>query len=215
MSKILKLILNIVWPRQFIWHRIKNSKKAIALTFDDGPHAVNTPRILKILAQHNCQATFFVTGDLAKKNTDILKTIVRSGHELGNHGFIHLRSSQTGLAAYKRGIKETAKLLEVCSGARSRLFRPPFGEITPGIVSLIAQDKMICAGWTIDSWDSYIKEKDKLVESIKKTPIASGDILLFHDDYPSTVEALPEILSDLYQRGFVFITFTQLLKVKS
>lgn len=210
-------MLNTFFPGKFILNRIKNDEREIALTFDDGPHPDNSPRLLDILRKEAVKATFFVSGANIEAYPALLKTIVEEGHEIGNHSFSHKKLAELNPRGYWQEIEKASKLIQQYLPADSvpYLFRPPYGELNLSIIRLILKHNLTYAGWTIDSKDSYIKSKAKLADFINATPVRSGDILLFHEDYPATIDALPEIIKVLKSRGLKLVTMSQLLDKKN
>lgn len=197
MKSILKTILYFFMPGKLILGRVSNNDKKIALTFDDGPHFNNTRKLLDILRSHGVSATFFVSGVEAEKYPDLINEIKRDGHEVGNHSYSHDKMSKIGFKKYKIGVERTSSLI-----GGSSFFRPPFGEISLSLLRFILCSDLKYIGWTIDSNDSHIKDKGKLIESMKSRNIKEGDIILFHEDYISTIDAMHGIISDLKARGF-------------
>ena len=101
--------------------------KKIALTFDDGPHPVKTPKILEILQKHDARATFFVVGSLAEYHPEIVKKEAELGHEIANHSYTHPRLSKLTETEIKSEIEKTDSIIKKAAGVTPRLFRPPEG----------------------------------------------------------------------------------------
>src|SRR5256885_5116130 len=102
----------------------------IALTFDDGPNATLTPKLLDLLAARHLKATFFVVGQNAADHPDILKRAVREGHEIGNHSWSHPNLGKMSDEAVRRELQKTDDAITAAIGKRPTLFRPPYGSIT-------------------------------------------------------------------------------------
>lgn len=214
MKKLIKKLISWLLPNKFILSRVR-SESAIAITFDDGPQPIKTEKLLSILRNTNVRATFFISGKEAGEHPELLKKIKDAGHEIGNHGFIHKRISEIGISEYRKGIELTANLIEKYAGAGNSLFRAPYGEINLRIFKLILQANLIYTGWTVDSRDSYVRESIGLIKSIRSREIKGGDILLFHADYDTTIDAMPEIIADLKERGFELVTVSELMDKKT
>ena len=192
----------------------RNNKNNIALTFDDGPHPKQTHKILEILDKYNIKATFFVVGINAENYPEALKSIAKSGHEIGNHTFSH---------KYVKG-KETdvvTKDLERCKNAINKicgetpvLFRAPGGLMDEISVSNAeAFDDYSIIYWSIDTMDWAHHSPNEIADHVL-TNIKSGDIILMHDyiGYNSpTAEALELIIPELLDRGFNFVTVSELI----
>jgi len=210
MKKILKNILARLFPKQLILKRL-NSKNSIALTFDDGPYPIKTERLLGVLKNAGIKATFFISGEEAEKHPKLIRKIKDGGHEIGNHGYQHKCISKMPAKDYQNGIELTARLIEQFGQTETNLFRPPYGELNLAILELIFWKKLVYAGWTIDSQDSCLKDSIGLIKTMRNTKIRGGDILLFHADYDTTIDAMPEIIVDLKARGFELVTVSKLL----
>jgi peptidoglycan/xylan/chitin deacetylase (PgdA/CDA1 family) len=214
MKRLLKNILARLFPKQLILKRL-NSKNSIALTFDDGPYPIKTERLLNVLKNAGIKTTFFISGEEAEKHPELIRKIKDAGHEIGNHGYSHKCISETQPGDYHKGIEATSRLIEQYSGTTTNLFRPPYGELNPAILKLIFNERLVYAGWTVDSQDSYLKDSIELIKSLRNTKIRSGDILLFHADYDTTIDAMPEIIVDLKARGFELVTVSELIDKKT
>jgi len=214
MKYFLKIILTLLFPNNFIFRGLTTGKN-IALTFDDGPYPVKTEKLLSVLRSAEVKATFFISGEEAEKHPELIKKIKDSGHQIGNHGYLHKRIGETRLGDYRKGIDLTSRMIERNTGTEINLFRPPYGELNPTIIKLIFKERLVYAGWTVDSQDSYLKDSIGLIKSMRNTKIRSGDILLFHADYDTTIDAMPEIIVDLKARGFKLVTVSELIDKKT
>lgn len=182
--------------------RNENSKKGLLLTFDDGPDPVNTPLLIDILEKNNVKAIFFMTGVQMEKYPDIVKMISEKGHLIGNHTFDH--SNFFPFYSRKRIVSElekSASLIEKITGKRTVYFRPPFGVTNPSIASAVKKMDMITIGWSVRSFDTFFKEKEKILSSVIKK-VKGGDIVLFHDTVKGTVEMLDEFIAYCKSEGF-------------
>ena len=102
--------------------RIQPERKAVYLTFDDGPIPEVTPRVLDILRKYHVKATFFMVADNVRKHPEVYRQVVAEGHSVGNHTFHHVKGMRLSTAAYLREVDKAAALL-----GNTRLFRPPYG----------------------------------------------------------------------------------------
>jgi peptidoglycan/xylan/chitin deacetylase (PgdA/CDA1 family) len=200
----LKDILAALLPRMMLTRGPRRSSR-IALTFDDGPHAENTPRILDLLDEARATATFFLQADLAEARPDLVREMFARGHQIGNHGYQHLDAKKAPLRAYVENAQRAQRILDDILGRRlDRIFRPPYGSITgPSLVRLSwAGFRFIF--WSVDSRDSFIRDPSALAEHVRSLGVAGGDIVLFHEDYAHTLKALPSILKSLRERSLEF-----------
>jgi peptidoglycan/xylan/chitin deacetylase (PgdA/CDA1 family) len=190
-----------------------NSRKtvergAIALTFDDGPDPVRTPQVLAILRDSGVVATFFLIGEKAEKHPEIVESILRHGHAIGNHSYSH--SYQIGFYSTRRleaDLRRCKILLEKLTQREVPLFRPPFGVTNPRYRTVLDRLNLISVGWSLRSYDTVIREEGKLMDRLARK-IQPGDIVLMHDTAEQTVSVLPEFirLCQARQLGFVAIS---------
>jgi peptidoglycan/xylan/chitin deacetylase (PgdA/CDA1 family) len=111
----------------------------LALTFDDGPNAMWTPRLLDILAQHEARATFFLLGSRAAAQPELVRRIATAGHTIGNHSWSHPNLARTRSSRVRQELRQTSEVLQQIAGAPVRFFRPPFGARRP-VVFRIARE---------------------------------------------------------------------------
>jgi peptidoglycan/xylan/chitin deacetylase (PgdA/CDA1 family) len=203
-GRIIKEGLAALFPRALVTHGRRDSGR-ISLTFDDGPHPAHTPRILQILAEHRATATFFLQGHECEQYPDLVRAIAAAGHEIGSHGYHHLDARAESRERYVAEAMQAHALIEKILGrSLPRLFRPPYGNVTPGTVLALVRRGFQFVFWTTDTQDSFIEDRDALVAHVARQPIAAGDILLLHEDYAHTVAALPDILEEISRRSLGF-----------
>ena len=184
---------------------------AVALTFDDGPHPTVTPQILDVLDAQQVRATFFLQGDLADRNRGIVREIVRRGHQIGNHGYAHLDARKVSTESYVSDALRCQSILEEITGIElPRNFRPPFGRVAIRSTLALLSQKFRFVFWSIDSQDSFLPDANSLVRHIQSQRVPPGSIILFHDDYAHTAEALPRILTEFRQRELKILLLDEL-----
>jgi peptidoglycan/xylan/chitin deacetylase (PgdA/CDA1 family) len=183
----------------------------IAMTFDDGPHAENTPRLLDMLKKRNIKATFFVVGECAAQYPHILKRIAAEGHEIGNHSWSHPLLSKMGEEGVTAQLQRTHDVIVEVAGVTPKVMRPPYGGLTPNQRNWANKKwgyKIIL--WDVDPLDwKYRNAAHVQAEILKQT--VTGSIVLSHDIHKSTVDAMPETLDALAAKGFKFITVSELV----
>lgn len=219
-------------PSSYVMQRTGDRPGLIALTFDDGPDAVWTPKILDILQQENIKAAFFIVGENGQTNPDLIKRIVAEGHEIGNHTFTHPNLGEVSRRVTDLEINATQRLIESLTGRSTRLFRAPyFGDAEPRTPDEVeptveAQNLgYITVGlhldpddWKLQNDDGTPRTADDLVKETLDaaaiiTPEERGNIVLLHDgggNRAATVAALPKIIHELKNRGFQFTTIANL-----
>ena len=185
--------------RNGIWKG--GDKRAIYLTFDDGPHPEVTPYVLDILKRNNIKATFFCVGNNVEKYPEVYRQILADGHQVGNHTMSHENGLKTQKNEYFESVNKASALIE------SELFRPPYGKITPfqfKYIFSVLKKKVIFWTWLAYDFDAKLTGK----EIIKKAErIKGGDILVFHDSskaQKNLQETLETIILMLQKRNFHF-----------
>ena len=203
----------------------------VALTFDDGPNPKFTPQILDILQKEGITATFFLIGDNAAKNPDLVRQLWNAGHEIGNHTYTHPNLSQVGEAREKVELNATQRVIQSILGRSTLLFRAPyFVETEPQVkdldfISTATDLGYVTVGAGIDpnDWNPYVKNTngdyvrnsarviaDHVLAQIRS---GAGNTVLFHDgggDRSQTVAALRLIIPQLKQDGYRFVRVSQL-----
>ena len=194
---------------RYLTYAVKVRDKRIALTFDDGPHQENTVQILNILKENNAKATFFIVGKKAEKTPELLKLIVRDGHEIANHSYSHANNGNT-----VQDIEKAERIIRNILGVPTKCVRTPWGKVSFSLLMYSLKNKKKVVLWSFDSQDYRIEDPNTLRDYCKQANIKNGEIILFHEDYQHTLEALPEIIADLKLRGFTFNTVSELLELE-
>ena len=190
--------------------KINNSDKLIALTFDDGPN-YNTNKVLDILEENNVPATFFVLGNRIKGNENILKRMVSSKMEIGNHTFNHLLLTKYKEDKVKSEINDTSNLIFEVTGKYPTLFRPSYGSCNKMIRGVVDTPIII---WDIDTLD-WKYHNSRRISSRVINKVKDGDIVLMHDIYSATANALEIIIPSLKSKGYTFVTVSDLFYYKN
>lgn len=182
------------------------ARRAVALTFDDGPSLTQTPAILAILNRLHARATFFEEGRHVRGREAVMRQIVASGDEIGNHSYDHPAYPGYGELA------GTDRSIHAATGFEPCLFRPPYGLIDAKVRAAARRAHLELVLWTIDSGDDHHPG----IHAIDASVLGSarpGSIVLMHDGghHPQTVRALPAVIHGLQSRGFQLITVSALL----
>ncbi len=187
----------------------------IALTFDDGPNATLTPKLLDLLAARHLKATFFVVGQNAAEFPDILKRAVREGHEIANHSWSHPNLAKMSDDAVRRELQKTDDAIVAAIGKRPTLLRPPYGSITARQKKWIHDE----FGYRIIIWDvdplDWKRPGPSVVTARILKETTAGSIVLSHDIHPPTIEAMPGTFDQLIKKGFKSVTVTELLAMET
>jgi peptidoglycan/xylan/chitin deacetylase (PgdA/CDA1 family) len=183
----------------------------IALTFDDGPHATLTPKLLDILKEKGIKVTFFVLGECVAANPAVLQRAAAEGHEIGNHSWDHKAFPKIGAAGVTSEINQTNAAIENAIGKKPALVRPPYGATNATITKRLNEEfglKVIM--WDVDPLDWKNRNSAHVQSEILKGTKA-GSIVLSHDIHPTTVAAMSDTIDALKAKGFKFVTVSELL----
>ncbi len=212
-------------PRSWFYGKVcsngNRNHSRIALTFDDGPNEPYTSHVLGILEQYGIKATFFVIGQNARRHPEVCRRIVTAGNVIGNHSYHHHKSLclRRGKAV-ARDIELAHQTIYECTGFEPRLFRPPYGFRTPWLMRTVRH-----LGYTVVTWDNMTgdwkanKSGEEIVQTITQRA-KPGSVIVLHDGRDSRpsynrsqmLQALPQIIGTLQQRGFDFVTMPELLE---
>ena len=181
----------------------------IALTFDDGPHPVYTLQLLNILRRMHTPATFFVVGEQVEKNPGLVRLEVAEGNEVGDHTYDHINLTVVPPELVGYEVDRCNAAITQATGAPVRFFRPPGGEYNGSVVREISPHGFITTLWTADPGD-FSKPAPALILKRTLAHLGNGAIILLHDGIPDTLQALPGIITAARQRGYQFVTLSQL-----
>lgn len=203
---------SIVYPAAHRPKRYKfdSEKPKVALTFDDGPHSVNTPLILDILKKNNSVATFFVLGCEVSNHAEIIQRMINEGNEVGNHSFNHYQLTKISDKLIEKELNSTDKAIYKICGRYPCVFRPCYGSYNSRVIKKAGLPAII---WSIDTLDWKSRNPEK-VFNIATTNIKDGDIILFHDTHATTVEAIEKIVPALIDKNFQLVTVSELMYAK-
>lgn len=208
-SSIIK-VKNTSFDFDFVTSRkIDTDKKLVALTFDDGPN-YNTNKILDVLNKYHVPATFFVLGSKIKGNEYILNKMKDSGMEIGNHTYNHLLLTKYKEDKIKKEITDTNNLIFEITGKEPKLFRPSYGSFNKKIKNISEMPIII---WDIDTLDWKYHNSKKITSRVVNK-VKDGDIVLMHDIYSATANALDNIIPMLANKGYSFVTVSDLFYYK-
>jgi len=195
--------------------RVHVSGNYIAMTFDDGPHPQNTPRLLDMLRARNIKATFYVVGQCVSLYPNVVRRTVAEGHEIGNHSNTHRLLSKLSDTEILADLRRCHDAIGRAAGVRPRTMRPPYGGLLQRQRELVhAEFGYPIILWSADPLD-WKRPGPSVVTSRILAEASSGGIVLAHDLHSQTVDAMPATLDALLRRGFKFVTVSQLLAMKS
>lgn len=188
--------------------QIDPTKPMVALTFDDGPDGTWTPQVLDLLYENDARATFFLLGERLNDNQLLVEEMASAGHEIGNHTDTHpdltkLTDFEVQFELY--GMEK--KLEKIVPDIEVALVRPPYGFYTEKTEHAAGKPLQL---WTIDSMDWRTNADAQLICDTVLDQVEDGDVIVFHDDNKHTVQALKTLLPALREKGFQFVTCTQM-----
>ena len=179
----------------------------VALTFDDGPHSVCTPKLLDGLKERGVSATFFVLGRNIQGNEELLLRMKEEGHLIGNHTFSHKDLTELSRERAEQEVIRTGNAIYEATGVYTAFVRPPFGRWPENLEFRVT---MIPVLWTVDSRDWELRDAGA-VEEYVLSRTEPGDVILMHDCYETSVEAALFIVDRLREQGYSFVTVDELI----
>ncbi|MEU0986418.1 polysaccharide deacetylase family protein [Streptomyces sp. NPDC005953] len=184
--------------------------KCIALTFDAGP-GKDTPQLLDTLMKERVPATFFLLGKHhVVKYPKVVKRIFDEGHEVANHTWTHRRLDQLNRDEIREELELTQKAISKITGTEPTLMRPPQGRIDDEVTAVSKELGLAQILWSATAKD-YSTNDSALIEKRILKQAGRDGIILLHDIYDGTVPAVPGIIAKLKDRGYTFVTVSQLL----
>jgi peptidoglycan-N-acetylglucosamine deacetylase len=193
-------LIKLIYPN-LTWDNKATNTPSLYLTFDDGPHTLATPFVLKCLAHFNAKATFFCLGKNVIENITLYHQILKQGHSVGNHTHNHLNGYKTNNEGYLGDIVIASQHIQ------TNLFRPPYGRVTRNQTKLIRE-----LGYKVIMWDVLSGDFDEKLPNEKClhnviSNATNGSIIVFHDSQKALSKltyALPKVLDYFSKQGYVF-----------
>lgn len=190
-----------------IYEEEEKEEKYIALTFDDGPHKVYTPKLLEGLKERGVHVTFFLIGQNIDGNEDIIREMKEDGHLIGNHSQNHMQLTKERTKEACDQINRTNEKIESITGETPAYVRPPFGSWSEELEGMVPMRVVL---WSVDPLDWKTQNKNRIVRHIVNH-VEDGSIILLHDVYDTSVEAALEVIDTLSAEGYNFVTVDELL----
>lgn len=185
-------------------------KKLIALTFDDGPSSATSMRLLDILKEKKAKATFFVIGKMAQGAPEILQREEREGHVVGSHTMGHVDLTTLEASAIQQDVAAIDEVFKTSLGHATKLARPPYGAINDAVKTGVQQPLVT---WTIDPEDWRTKDAEAVRRHVVERAF-DGAVVLMHDIYPTTVDAVGGIIDTLRKEGYEFLTIPEMARAR-
>jgi peptidoglycan-N-acetylglucosamine deacetylase len=204
-------------------YRERAAGKRIALTYDDGPNPEQTPRLLDLLDRHEAKATFFLIGQWAEREPELIRELVAKGHAIGNHTHTHVTMPAHGATRIREELRRCRESVEA-SGERfstidgAALMRPPYGRRRPGTLRVMREEGYVPVTWSITCYDWRAHTTTRAISRRGKRA-KDGDIILLHDgsnempaaDRHKSIEGTEAILEHLRPQGYSFVTVPDLV----
>jgi len=193
-----------------VGRKVDPKKPMVALTFDDGPNSKTTIPILDTLKANDAVATFYVIGNRISANKAILIRMINEGNEIGNHTYNHKQLTILTPIQMKDQINKTQAAIKAAIGITSKTMRPTYGSYNDDVKKYMDMPLIL---WSMDTRD-WQSKNPKAVIKIVLDKVKDGDIILMHDIYPSTAEAVKDIVPKLKERGFQLVTVSELYEAR-
>jgi peptidoglycan/xylan/chitin deacetylase (PgdA/CDA1 family) len=191
---------------------IDPTKPMIALTFDDGPgYNSASDKILDVLEKYGARATFFMVGKNAADHPDNVKRKVELGCEIGNHTYEHNHYGKNVTAS---DIKKASEAIYKACGQYPTAFRSPGGNTTSTILNECKSENMVLYYWSLDTEDWKSRDATKVYNKVMNN-VSDGDIILMHEIYDSTAEAVEKMIPELIEQGYQLVTCEELVEAKT
>ena len=187
-----------------------NGEKLVALTFDDGPNSAVTAEILDTLEKYGAKATFFVVGNRVASNKSVLKRAHNLGCEIGSHTWSHKNLTKLTIPQMNEEMKKSADAISAVTGAPVTLMRPPEGGHNETVRNNLGYPLIM---WSVDSRDWKYRDAQKDYDEVMNY-VFDGAIVLMHDLYPATADAVAKLVPDLMAKGYKFVTVSELLSAR-
>lgn len=186
----------------------------VALTFDDGPHATITRRIADCLEEYGGRGTFFVVGERVSANRKTLSSVAAAGHQIGSHTWSHKNLNTLSAEDVASEVRRTQAAIQKVTGTAPRILRPPYGSANTSTRAVVRDTaNLAVVNWSVDSEDWKSRNADAVVREVMNN-IKDGDIVLMHDLYTSTAEAVERIVPRLVDAGYQLVTVDELYRLR-
>lgn len=187
-------------------------KPMVALTFDDGP-CENTQKILDLLDQYGCKASFCIVGNRIDKFPEVVLSVVAQGSEIVSHSWAHSDLTTLSESALLEDINNTQEALFNCAGVKALMTRAPYGSYNKAVKSTMAQIDMPLLQWSVDSLDWKTRDAQSTYDIIMSN-VKDGSVILCHDLWAETGDAMEIVIPELINRGYQLVTISELMAYK-
>lgn len=182
-------------------------EKFLALTFDDGPHAMYTKKLLDGLRERNVRASFFLVGENIEGNEDLVRQMMEDGHLIGTHCYSHVDLTRKSMEKACMDIVKTNDMIERITGTRPVYIRPPYGNWSEELEECVGMTPVF---WGVDTLDWKSQNSQRILQHISKNA-GKHQIILMHDVFGPSVDAALAAVDTLTVQGYTFVTVDELL----
>ena len=198
--------------RELPIYSVDTDEKKISISFDAAWGAEDFPKIMEILDKHKVKTTFFMTGDWVEKYPECVKTLVKKGHDLGNHSASHPDMTKLSKEAQKEQILKVHNAVKELTGYEMELFRPPYGAYNNEVIRTCYEVKYYPIQWDVDSLDWKDLSASEIINKVcNHKSLDNGSIILCHNGAKHTAEALDEMLTILKEQGYEIVPISELI----
>jgi len=208
---LIKRALFAVVPIPHIIRHGNRDRPEIALTIDDGPDPIFTPKILDICNHYKLKATFFVVGGCAEQYPELLLRMDQEGHEIGNHSYSHPYFNRLTWRAATEEIEMTRSVLDSLLGKKCELFRPPSGKLSLRSMIPAWKTGQHVTMWSVDLKD-YSANRGEIEAKLAQSNLSAGDVVLYHGTSDAALHALPSVIEAALDRGLKPVTISDLIR---
>ncbi|MBW2021714.1 MAG: polysaccharide deacetylase family protein [Deltaproteobacteria bacterium] len=208
-SRFIKYVAKEIVLGPIVKSRGKKRHNQYALTFDDGPDPVYTPKVLSILKNHSAIATFFLMGRKMEMYPECVSAISEAGHEIGCHTMSHRELSGASLNLLEEEVGRFFELFNVTQP----MLRPPYGKLGINLLYYTWSRRIPIVLWSLDPKD-FRTSTSQLLNFFSESPIKGGDIILLHDKTREIIEVLPRIIDDCHQRELLPVRTSEVIGLR-
>lgn len=211
MKRIMSLLLAVMLVCTLlpVTAQAASGDKLVALTFDDGPHKTCTKQLLNGLDELGAKVTFFMLGQCAENNMDLVRRAYDSGHEIANHTYSHPNLNEQSASGVKSQLSKTEEILNKATGTGTEyLVRPPYGNANSKVLNAMWSPAIL---WSVDTRDWESKNTSKVYNQIVNNA-SDGAIILCHDIHSTTIPAALDAIKKLQKQGYEFVTVSELFR---